>query len=139
MVKKGRLHSNIELVKNLAIITDQFHLIVDYWIMKHETDSGIGIPLADKILAKFMVYSWSFDKGFYSKENKKLLKFFIHKPVMPKKGKSNQVEKEEESQRHFVETKNKNSAIEPSINELGYRGFDRCPDRWYPHFRRYAV
>ncbi len=106
--------------------------------MEHETDSGIVIPLADKILAKYMVYSWSFDKGFYSKENKELLKFFIPKPVMPKKGKCNQVEKEEESQRHFVETKNKHSAIKFNIYELEYRGLDRCPDRGDPHFRRYV-
>ncbi len=102
--------------------------------MEHETDSGIVIPLADKILVKYMVYSWSFDKGFYSMENKELLKFFIPEPVMPKKGKCTQIEKEEESHRHFVETKNKHSAIESNINELESRGLDRIHNREYPHF-----
>ncbi len=138
MIKKGKLHPNIELGKNLAITTDQFHQIVDYPIMEHETDSGIVIPLADKILTKYMVYSWSFDNGFCSLENKELLKFFIPKPVMPKKGKCNLVEKEEESQSHFVKIKNKHSAIESNINVLEYRGLDRCPDRGCPHFRRYV-
>ncbi len=45
---------------------------------------------------------------------------------------------EEESQRHFVETKNKHSAIETNINELEYRWLDRCADPGYPHFRRYV-
>lgn len=138
MIKKGKLRPNIELGKKLAITTDQFNLIVDYRIMEHETDSEIVIPLADKVLAKYMVYSWSFDKGFYSKDNKELLKVFIPKPVMPKKGKCNKIEKEEERQHHFVKTKNKHSAIESNINELEHRGLDRCPDRGYLHFRRYV-
>ncbi len=67
-----------------------------------------------------------------------MLKFFIHKPVMPIKGMCSQVEKEEESQLHFVETKNKHSVSESNINEIEYRGLDRCPDRGYPHFPRYV-
>ncbi len=57
---------------------------------------------------------------------------------MPKKGKCTQVEKEEESQRHFIETKNKHSVIESNINELQYHGLDRCLKRGYPHFPRYV-
>jgi len=138
MIKKGKLRPNIELGKKIAITTDQFNLIVDYRIMEHETDSEIVIPLADKILSKCMVNSWSFDKGFFNKENKELLKLYIPKPVMPKKGKPNQLEKEEENQRYFIKAKNKHSAIESNINELEHRGLNRCPDRGYPHFCRYV-
>ncbi len=57
---------------------------------------------------------------------------------MPKKGKCTQVDKEEESQRHFIETKNMHSVIESNINELQYHGLDRCRNRGYPHFPRYV-
>jgi len=56
---------------------------------------------------------------------------------MPKKGKLNQAEKEQEGQPKFKKTRNKHSAVESNINKLGYRGLDRCPDKGYPHFKRY--
>jgi hypothetical protein len=58
---------------------------------------------------------------------------------MPKKGKKNQEEKEEESQRNFIRLRNKHSAIESGINELEHRGLDRCPDRGEHHFSRYVA
>ncbi len=38
----------------------------------------------------------SFDKGFYKRENKELLKLYIPEIIMPKKGKKNQEEEAEE-------------------------------------------
>ena len=57
---------------------------------------------------------------------------------MPKKGKCNNQEKEEERAKVFVKLRHKHSAIESNINELEHRGLDRCPDRGYEHFKRYV-
>jgi len=137
-ITKGKLHPNVELGKKVNITTDQFHLIVDYQIMDHEADSAIVIPLADKLLAKYTIESWSFDKGYYSHITKQLLKLSIPQVIMPKKGKLNQQEKQEEIQPTFVKKRKQHSAVESNINELEHRGLDRCPDRGYPHFRRYV-
>ncbi len=136
-ITKGKLRPNVELGKKVAITSDQNHLIVDYQIMDHESDSEIVISLADRFIQKHLVESWSFDKGYYKKENKELLKLYISQVVMPKKGKRNQEEKEEESQRNFIRLRKKHSAIESGINELEHRGLNRCPDRGYNHFQRY--
>ena len=56
---------------------------------------------------------------------------------MPKKGKLNKTEKEEESKPLFKKLRNKHSAVESNINELEHRGLGRCPDRGYSHFKRY--
>ncbi|MBA7550510.1 hypothetical protein ES705_43027 [subsurface metagenome] len=56
---------------------------------------------------------------------------------MPKKGKCNKLEQEEEGQRYFKLLRNKHSAVESNINELECRGLDRCPDRGYPNYKRY--
>ena len=56
---------------------------------------------------------------------------------MPKLGKRNKQEVEEETSRPFRRLKNKHSAIESNINELEHRGLDRCPDRGYHHFKNY--
>ena len=137
-ITKGKQNPGVELGKNFPVTTDQFHLIVDYKIMEHEVDKSCVIPLADRVLPRFKVGSWSFDKGFYSKDNKELLGLFIHHLVMPKKGKLNQKEQEQESERAFKKTRNQHSAIESNINELEHRGLERCTDKGYAHFKRYV-
>ncbi len=137
-ITKGKRNPSFEIGKNLNITSDQYHLIIDYHIMNNETDSEIVIMIADKILQKFGVSSWSFDKGFYSKENKELLSLFIDEVVMPKKGKLNKKEYEFEHRRKFKKLRNKHSAVESNINELEHRGLDRCPDRGNEHFRNYV-
>jgi transposase, IS5 family len=137
-ITKGKQNPGVELGKNFQVTTDQFHLIVDYKIMEHEVDKACVISLADRVLPRFKVGSWSFDKGFYSSDNKELLGLFIHHLVMPKKGKLNQKEQEQESERVFKKTRDQHSAIESNINELEHRGLDRCPDKGYAHFKRYV-
>ncbi len=136
-INKGKQHPNVELGKNLQLTSDQFDLIIDYKIMEHEVDKSLVIPLVDRILSKFIVSSWSFDKGFYTKDNKELLKLFINNLVMPKKGRLNLIEKEEESTKIFKKFRNKHSAVESNINSLEKKGLDRCPDKGYQHFKNY--
>jgi hypothetical protein len=137
MVKKGKLHPNVELGKKLLITTDQYNLILDYQILHNEQDRDATIGLADRVLSRFTVESWSYDKGFWSKVDKELLQLSIPKVIMPKLGKLNQQEEMEQNSRTFKRLKNKHSAIESNINELENRGLDRCPERGIEHFKRY--
>jgi hypothetical protein len=138
-INKGKSNPNFELGKNILITTDQFHLIIDFQIMEKQKDNHTVISLANRVLDNNKVESWSFDKGFYSKENKELLNLYIPKLVMPKKGKLNQQEYEQEHQKEFIKTRHKHSAVESNINELEHRGLDRCPDRTYQHFKNYIA
>lgn len=136
-IKKGKSRPNVELGKKLSITTDQFNLIVDYHIMDEEQDRDIVIALADRLLSLYRIQSWSFDKGYWRKDNKQLLQTEVPQVIMPKLGKRTVVEKEEEHGRSFKKLKNKHSAIESNINELENRGLDRCPDRSLKNFTRY--
>ncbi len=136
-VKKGKSRPNVELGKKLAITTDQFDLIVDYKIMHDQQDRDIVIELADRLLSKYSIASWSFDKGFWKKENKELLQLEVPKVIMPKLGRRNKSEEAEESSHTFKRLKNKHSAIESNINELENRGLDRCPDKGILHYTNY--
>ncbi|MFH0948430.1 MAG: ISNCY family transposase [Elusimicrobiota bacterium] len=135
---KGKLRPNVELGKKVMITTDQYGLITDYEVVDNTADSDLVQPLSERILEKFLVDSWSFDKGFWNKVNKELLRQNVANVIMPKKGKTNQEEKEEESSRSFVRLRNRHSAVESNINELEHRGLDRCPDRGYKNFRKYV-
>jgi IS5 family transposase len=136
-ITKGKMHPNVELGKKLAITTDQYNLIVDYRIMENQSDPEMVKPIAESLIGLYLIRSWSFDKGFWHKENKALLEEHVDKVVMPKKGKCNKLEQAEEDHRSFKLLRNKHSAVESNINELECRGLDRCPDRGYPHFKRY--
>ena len=136
-VKKGKSRPSVELGKKLAITTDQFNLIVDYQVMEEQQDRDIVIELADRILPRHNVASWSFDKGYWRSENKALLQLEVPTVVIPKLGKRTKTEEKEEHSRSFKRLKNQHSAIESNINELENRGLDRCPDRGYSHYKRY--
>jgi hypothetical protein len=139
-VTKGKMRPNVELGKRVAITTDQHHLIVDYWVMDHESDSGIVPGLKERIEKNHRINSWSFDKGFWSKKNKEiLLESVIQTLVLPKKGRCNKKEAEEQGRTIFKRLRNKHSAVESNINELEHRGLNRCPDRGYPNFKRYVA
>ena len=136
-ITKGKRRPNVELGKRLSITTDQYGLIIDYYIMENETDSEVVLPIADRVFSIYEVFSWSFDKGFWHIDNKYLLQTKIEKVIMPKKGKPNKQEFEEEHTSSFKKLKNAHSAVESNINELTHRGLDRCPDKGYHGFKRY--
>jgi len=137
-IKKGKLYPDVELGKKILVTTDQYNLMLDYQVMDKISDSEVVEELADRILKKLNVQSWSFDKGFSSKVNKELLKERVDQVIMPKKGKCNKAERFEESTPIFKKLKNRHSAVESNINELEHRGLNRCPDRGYDHFKRYV-
>lgn len=138
-INKGKSRPSVELGKKFAITTDQWGLIVDYHVMAHEQDRDIVISVADRVLAKHQVCSWSFDKGFWNAENRELLGLYIKDVIMPKLGKLSGKDAELEKSPTFICLKNKHSAVESNINELEHRGLDRCPDRGEKHFRVYAA
>lgn len=136
-ISKGKMRPNVELGKRTAITTDQFNLIVDYMVMDHQTDSEIVGALNTR-MAKYVIQSWSFDKGFWNKHNKVLLSKSVEQVlVLPKKGKCNKAEAKEEQRSIFKKLRHKHSAIESNINELEHRGLNRCPDRGYHNYKRY--
>ncbi len=137
-ITKGKMHPSVELGKKVAITTDQFHLIVDYRVMEHQADSEIVKTVADDIMAQYKIYSWSFDKGFWKKDNHEYLKTSVSKVIMPKKGKRNKTEEAEEKHPIFKKLRHKHSAIESNINELENRGLNRCPDKGFANFKRYV-
>ncbi len=136
-INKGKTNPNVELGRKLNITTDQYNLIVDYQLMDDEQDRDIVLELAIRLTSRFIINSWSFDKGYWSKVNKELLQLEVPNVIMPKLGKRNKKEEEEEKSGSFKKLKNKHCAIESNINELEHRGLDRCRDRGIINFTKY--
>lgn len=138
-ISKGKQNKKVELGHKVLIATDQYHFILHHQVIEGKADVELTIPLADTLLSRYSnIESLSMDKGFYSKENKELLALAIPHLVMPKKGKLNAREKEEESQKKFRKLRNSHSAVESNINQLEHNGLDRCPDKGLKNYKRYV-
>ena len=140
-ISKGKQNKKVELGHKILIATDQNHFIIHQQVIEKQADVNLTIPLVDALLSKYKnreIESLSLDKGFYSKENKELLSLEIPSVIMPKKGKPNKVEKEEESAKPFKKLRNAHSAVESNINQLEHNGLDRCPDKGIKGYKRYV-
>ena len=81
----------------------------------------------------------SFDKGFYSVDNKTSLEQIVDRLIMTRKGKLTKVEKELERDKEYVQARNEHRAVESGISALINRGLDRCLDHGIEGLCRYAA
>ncbi len=141
-ITKGKLNKKAELGHLLLITTDQHQFIVDYKIMEDGKDAWQIPSLIERIKEKFKeqkIFSHSFDKGFYSKDNSNALQQSgISEVIMPKKGKLNKEEKLKEGAKQFKQLRYAHSAIESNINMLEHHGLNRCADKGLYGYKRYA-
>jgi hypothetical protein len=141
-ITKGKLNRRVELGHLLLITTDQYQFIADYKVMQGEKDPSQIPSLVQRLQQKFKdqkIYSHSFDKGFYSKDNLDVLQQSgIQEVIMPKKGKLNKEEKQRESAKTFKQLRYAHSAVESNINMLEHHGLNRCPDKGLPGYKRYV-
>jgi hypothetical protein len=136
-ISKGKQGVPVEFGLPVAIIKDQFGYILGYEIMELTNDVDVAVPMIVKAITKFpSINSLSFDKGFWSRENRKKIGELVETPVMPKKGRCNKEEKAEESSKEFKKLRNKHSAVESSINGLNHSGLDKCYDKGISGFNR---
>lgn len=141
-ITKGKLNKKVELGHLLLITTDQYQFIVDYKVMEKQKDPSQVSSLCERIKNTFAgkkVYSHSFDKGFWSKDNLTTLQdAAIEQAILPKKGRHTQEDKVRESGTTFKKLRNAHSAVESNINMLEHHGLNRCMDKGLPNYKRYV-
>lgn len=140
-LSKGKKFNPVEIGHNVFIATDQFNFIIHHQVIENQVDVQITKDITTKLVEKFpgLIDSLSFDKGFYSKQNKAFVEKSIPMTVMPKKGKRNKAETQEEHQARFIKLRNAHSAVESNINQLEHNGLGRCPDKGIKNFKRYTA
>lgn len=136
---KGKAGVPQELGLKVCILKDQFGFILYHHVMEQETDDKVAIPMVTEAKIRFdTLTGCSFDKGFYTPDNKQKLKDILDHAVLPKKGKLSGTDKEEEYSEEFLRARRKHSAVESSINALENHGLDRCRDHGIDGFKRYV-
>lgn len=139
-ITKGKLNKKVELGHLLLITTDQYHFIVDYKIMIKQKDAIQVKDLQERLDKKYkgkVVYSHSFDKGFWSKDNYQTLQQSkTEYVILPKRGKLNKEEKQREGAKTFKKLRHAHSAVESNINMLEHHGLNRCFDKGLRGYKR---
>ncbi len=139
-ISKGKKGVPQELGVRLCILEDQFGFILHHEVMERKTDDKVAIDMIWKAKARFsLLNQGSFDKGFYSRDNKTMANELLDHVIMPKKGRLNKEEKEEEGSPNFKKARNKHSAIESAINGLNHTGLDKCRDKGIDGHKRYVA
>ena len=137
---KGKLNKKVELGHLLLITTDQYQFIVDYKVMENQRDAAQVSGLCERLKRDFAgkkIYSHSFDKGFFSKDNQATLRdAAIEQVILPKRGRHSKDDKERESTPEFKKLRNAHSAVESNINMLEHHGLNRCMDKGLRGFKR---
>ncbi len=137
-ISKGKAGVPQELGLRVSILEDQHRFILHHRVMVKETDDKVAVPMIVDTKKKFEnLKSCSFDKGYYTRENKKRLTDLLEPLIMPKKGKLSQRDKALEYSDEFIKGRHQHSAVESAINALENHGLDRCRDHGIIGFKRY--
>ena len=137
---KGKLGVPVELGARVCIIEDKNQFILHHRVMWKQTDEKLTVPMAEETKKKFPnLYSVSYDRGFYSKNNRDQLGETLDSYALPKKGTLSETDKLIQSDEAFMKAKEKHSAVESAINALDVHGLDRCPDHGKVGFEHYVA
>lgn len=138
-IQKGKAKAPVELGKRVCILEDQFGFILHHKVMKNEVDTVVAVPMVKEAQQRFSTLSiCSFDKGFYSPENKAALGILLDQVVLPKKGRLTADEKMLASTSEYQRLRYQHAAVESGINALEIHGLDRCLDHGIIGFERYV-
>ena len=139
-ISKGKAGVPQELGLRVCVVDDQYGFILNHLVMEKNGDKKVAVPLLEETKRRYpLLTSCSFDKNFYSRENKKRLSIILETAVLPKKGKLTEGQRLEESRGEFVAARGQHPAVESGIHALENHGLDRCPDSGLRGFERYVA
>jgi len=139
-IVKGKAGVPVELGIKACTQEDQYQFILHHQVMQNQTDEQVSISMVEETQKRFPDFKAnSFDKGFHSPNNQKVLNEKLEFLALPRKGKLSKKARAIESSEEFRKARRKHSAIESAINALENHGLDRCPDSGIYGFKRYIA
>ncbi len=139
-ISKGKAGIRQELGLSVCILKDQYGFILHHRVLEQESDAKIAVEMVQGAKDRFATFiGCSFDKGFYSRDNREKLMQLLDSVVLPKKGRLSVADRDIEGSEEFRSHRRKHSAVESSINALENHGLDRCRDHGINGFKRYVA
>jgi len=117
------LHHRV--MQAVCVHKDQFGFILHHRVMQQQTDDKVAVVMVQETKDRFEnLVGSSFDRGFWSPENKSQLAEILDYVVLPKKGRLSIKDKEIEQSEEFVESRRKHSAVETAAWIMGWMGLN---------------
>ena len=139
-ISKGKAGVPVELGLRVCVLEDTMGFILHHQVMEKQTDDKVAVLMVEETQARFpRLGVCSFDKGFYTPQNREALQERLEKVVLPKKGKWSKKDRAIETEEEFVAVRKRHSSVESAINALEVHGLDRCPDHGIEGFKRYIA
>ena len=139
-ISKGKAGVPVELGVKVCIVEDQHQFILHHEVMQQKTDDQVAVSMVREAKKRFTKLNvCSFDKGFHSPENQRVLKEELDLVALPRKGKLSQAAQEAQQSEEFIRARHAHSAVESAINALEVHGLDMCPDHGIGGFKRYVA
>ena len=137
---KGKAGVPVELGVKVGIIEDHYQFILHHRVMYQESDVEVAVPMTQRAKEMFPgMHSISYDKGYYSSDNRGTLTQLLTHVSLPKKGKLSNKDREIQEDDSYRYAKEKHSAVESAINALEVHGLDQCLDHGTHGFSRYVA
>jgi IS5 family transposase len=137
---KGKAGVPQELGLRVCILEDHYGFLLHHQVMQKQTDEAVAISMVHETHRRFAgLSSCSFDKGFYSPQNRRELDEMLDMPILPKKGRLSEADRERQSAEAFIQGRQQHPAVESGIHALENHGLDRCPDHGLTGFTRYVA
>jgi IS5 family transposase len=139
-ISKGKAGVPQELGLRVCIVEDQHHFILHHRVMEKESDTMVAVEMVRETKKNFNnLKSCSFDKGFYSPNNRIKLSELLETSILPKKGRISQADKELADSEEYAKGRQQHAGVESAINALENHGLDRCLDHGITGFKRYVA
>jgi len=139
-IQKGKAGVPQELGLAVCVMEDQEGFILHHIVMQKLTDDAVAVPIVKETKERYpKLWGCSFDKGFWSPENRKGLGELLGSVVLRRKGRLTGAEELERSEPEYRSGCRQHPAVESAINALENHGLDRCPDHGIGGFRRYVA
>ena len=139
-ISKGKAGVPQELGLSVCVLKDQYGFILYHQVLEQQTDDKVAVEMAQGAKDRFPnLAGCSFDRGFYSPNNKRQLGNILGYVILPKKGRLSAKDKQIEQSEEFIKSRRKHSGVESSINALENHGLDRCLDHGLHGFKRYVA
>ncbi len=137
---KGKAGVPFELGIRVNIVEDQHCFILHHQVAQKKTDDQVAIDITRETKERYSrLNAISFDKGYHSPENQRVLPTLVEQVTLPKKGRLNQQEQQREQSDRFQDHRRRHSGVESAINALEQGGLDVCPDHGIDGFERYVA
>ncbi len=137
---KGKAGVPVELGIRVNIVEDRHRFILHHQVAQKKTDDKVAISITAETKERYpRLNAISFDKGYHSPENQRVLPTLVEQVTLPKKGRLNQQEQKREQSDGFQGHRRRHSGVESAINALEHGGLDVCPDHGIDGFKRYVA